>query len=411
METPRRSRPRRFLLRRESTGALLVDRGSFNIYLLSTAAGDLVSELRWVRKTKALAFLESLGVDNVNEYAALITNLEKLGVIGDHEFPVDFVDCQPELVTGALASPLRVFLGLTNRCDLKCRHCFMRAGKSGAEMPIDVALGLCDQFSELGVVQITVTGGEPFLYRDIWTFLEYAASLRLYVTISTNGQSITERTAARLGRLGDRLRYVNISLDGPREVNDIVRGDNSYDRALRGYRRLRNEGLKASIHVTVSSGLVGREMEFASSLRREGVDRVIFSQLIPTGRATDNSSLVPDLEEQTQLIDGLVGAASQCGLRIVAPREKSGGSVASIYKLLPPLKCAAGWFTLSIGADGYVYPCTFMCDIYRKLDIDAENIHERSLIEIWRNGKLFEFTRSSDARKSLQTGVCPVFTL
>src|SRR6476659_9984578 len=65
--------------------------------------------------------------------------------------------------------PIYAVWEITLRCDLACRHCGSRAGRSRPdELTTEEALNLVDQMADLGTLEVTIIGGEAYL-RDDWT--------------------------------------------------------------------------------------------------------------------------------------------------------------------------------------------------------------------------------------------------
>ncbi len=117
-------------------------------------------------------------------------------------------------------------VNVTNRCNLKCKHCFVfREGNPNefeGEMKPDRVLSELRRIRDRhGLRRMLWMGGEPMLR---WRMIERGLELFEHNTITTNG-------TVPLVDFGPDLIYV-ISLDGPREVNDPVRGSGSFDRVM-----------------------------------------------------------------------------------------------------------------------------------------------------------------------------------
>lgn len=85
---------------------------------------------------------------------------------------------------------------LTLRCDLACSHCSSRAGRSRPdELSTAEALDLVDQMADLGVLEVTLIGGEAYL-RDDWTRIARAIRRRgMECTLVTGGRGLTPERA------------------------------------------------------------------------------------------------------------------------------------------------------------------------------------------------------------------------
>lgn len=120
-------------------------------------------------------------------------------------------------------------VNVTNRCNLSCAHCFVfrddnpNAALSPRLEPTDddMLAMLVDLRDRHGIRHMLWMGGEPLLRPRV---LLDGAALFESSTVTTNG-------TLKLVDLGPEALYV-VSLDGPREVNDAVRGTGSFERVL-----------------------------------------------------------------------------------------------------------------------------------------------------------------------------------
>jgi Fe-coproporphyrin III synthase len=113
---------------------------------------------------------------------------------------------------------------VTGLCNLHCRHCYMEApsGRYG-ELPFDVMAGLVEQFERANVIEVALSGGEPFLREDLLDLIELLAQKKIRVAyIYTNGLLVTDEHLARIRRVGGRPVF-QTSLDGV-GAHDQMRG-------------------------------------------------------------------------------------------------------------------------------------------------------------------------------------------
>ena len=93
------------------------------------------------------------------------------------------------------------------------------------------------------VFYVNIGGGEPTVRPDFWELLDYAVEHHVGVKFSTNGFRITPERAERLAATD--YVDVQISLDGATaEVNDAMRGQGTYDAALRAMANLQAAGMQ-----------------------------------------------------------------------------------------------------------------------------------------------------------------------
>ncbi len=119
-----------------------------------------------------------------------------------------------------------IFWTLTNRCNLRCTHCYNYSGPESAtedELSTAEAMVLIDDLADMGVPLIIFTGGEPLLREDIFELARYAAGKGIGVALSSNGTLITADSALQIQESG--ISYVGISLDGAdAETHNRFRG-------------------------------------------------------------------------------------------------------------------------------------------------------------------------------------------
>jgi MoaA/NifB/PqqE/SkfB family radical SAM enzyme len=138
----------------------------------------------------------------------------------------------------------------TLRCNLACRHCYSVSGpEQRAALAPELLAGVLTDAAAMGYEVVSVSGGEPFLYPDLARLLAHARSLGLRTTVTTNATTLTPR---RLAAVRDHLDLLAVSVDGPPDTHDRVRGPGSFDRMLRGLAQLRQAALPFGVIFTVT---------------------------------------------------------------------------------------------------------------------------------------------------------------
>lgn len=89
--------------------------------------------------------------------------------------------------------PSLLFLELTDRCNLRCRHCYVSAGpESGIAMEKELALAIIEEMAELKFERLQLTGGEPVLHPELARLAEFAFERGMKdVEVFTNGTLLT----------------------------------------------------------------------------------------------------------------------------------------------------------------------------------------------------------------------------
>ncbi len=129
-------------------------------------------------------------------------------------------------------------------CNLRCRHCFISCSPENHSfwfMTREQVRQALRESVALGVKEYYFTGGEPFMHRDMVEILRDALA-HGPATVLTNATLIGARTARALADAAAASPYtleIRVSLDGVTpEMNDAIRGEGSFARALAGVRHL-----------------------------------------------------------------------------------------------------------------------------------------------------------------------------
>jgi len=182
-----------------------------------------------------------------------------------------------------------VVWNMTQRCNLKCVHCYAHAVEpSNHKDPISTeqAKVMIDDLAQFGAPVILFSGGEPLVREDLVELAKYATSKGMRAVISTNGTLITKAKARELKEVG--LSYVGISLDGAEAVHDKFRGvTGSYRQALKGVENCQAEGLKVGLRFTINKRNAAEIPHLFDLIEALEVPRICFYHLVYSGRGSE----------------------------------------------------------------------------------------------------------------------------
>ncbi len=202
------------------------------------------------------------------------------------------------------ARPLgeRLWVYVNFHCNLQCDYCCVRSSPAARrrEIGIDRARRIAREAPPLGVREIFVTGGEPFLLNDIDDIV-IALAEAAPVTLLTNGMLFKGTRLAALEHLPRDRVTLQISLDSPDAVlHDAHRGAGAWRRALDGIDLARASGFRVRLAATVATDV--DEERFRTFLDAREVapeDRVIrrvaMRGVAETGIALSRADLVPEI--------------------------------------------------------------------------------------------------------------------
>ncbi len=185
---------------------------------------------------------------------------------------------------------------ITDRCNLRCRHCFL--GDAGSrDLPAEQVLALAAEFSLLQGMRFIVSGGEPLRHRDFWEINDRLPEYPFRSILLTNGTLLDRQSVRSL-----RFHEVQVSIDGLEKGHDLLRGPGSFRKALRALELIAGAGVGLSVATMVHRANLGeledlRELLTAFPLRSWSVD-------VPclTGTLAVNPSLAALPEEAAPMM-------------------------------------------------------------------------------------------------------------
>lgn len=193
--------------------------------------------------------------------------------------------------------PVLVFWETTKACLLACQHCRAHAQRDPLPGELTTAEGerLLEDIASFGnpAPVVVFTGGDLLMRPDIFHLLDVARTLGLRVAVSPSATELAgDGAMERFRNLG--VHSLSLSLDGPRDVHDRIRGiPGTYDGTLATLRRARASGLKVQINTVVMRSTVEQLPEVVSLLLQEEVHVWEVFFLIATGRALSSEYLAP----------------------------------------------------------------------------------------------------------------------
>jgi len=257
--------------------------------------------------------------------------------------------------------PFSALWELTSACNLKCRHCYIRAATCGEDLTTDECFDVLGQLAEAGFFFLLISGGEPMVRDDFFEILAEARRLTFAVKLMTNGALIDDEAADRLVDLAPVA--VDISLYGRAETHDaITRVPGSHGKSLAAIRAMRERGVMTRIKSPIMRSNLG-EFEYLRELSSELECGFVFDSTIVPADDGDRAPLEERLDPAQ--IEELLTTASRG-----KPMEAGGNHVDG-----EPV-CNAGRNTCRIKPDGRLTPCAAIRE-------SIGSLRERRLIEMW----------------------------
>ena len=224
------------------------------------------------------------------------------------EVPEDGLPVLP--LFGSAMFPPRLWLYTNFHCNLACDYCSVASSPQAPrrEIAMERFRALVDEAVEEGFTELYVTGGEPFLQRDIVDKLLYATE-HLDVVCLTNGMLYQGYRREQLHRLAGRERLtLQTSLDGAQpHLHDVHRGRGSWVAAMEGLDTALGLGLPVRVGMTETPQNADHVEPLRDLLAAKGVRGRDFAvrPLVKRGHSDDGipigaDSTVPELTVTAQ---------------------------------------------------------------------------------------------------------------
>ena len=304
-------------------------------------------------------------------------------------------------------------LAITYRCQCRCRTC--NIWKTEETEREELTLEECRALFEsdiLGEVRsIQITGGEPFMRRDLPELVStiHASLPDCTYWIPTNGmnpRAVEEATKEILEHLTGQGIGVSVSVDGMERTHDTQRGvGDSFKRTMENLRRLsalreEHPGLGLTLGMTLTPENYREASEVYALARRFGADFSI--------RPVNFSEIYYRNMDQRRPLDDVSGELLPLIRKIARDTVKRKGIIHSTPTLrymqgvldyirdptVRRLPCAAGGDSFFLDPYGDVYPCIFVNE-------KMGNVREEQLGDLWRTDV------ASSIREKISRGDCP----
>lgn len=293
-----------------------------------------------------------------------------------------------------MGTPRSLSIEITARCNLRCRYCyfFNNPAVEYRDLPTDEWLKFFGELGSLGVMKVTLAGGEPFIREDLPALIGGIVRNRMRFSFLSNGSLIDDKIAALIADTG-RCEYVQVSVDGSHaEAHDSCRGKGSFDGAIRGIRTLQRHGISAAVRVTIhrnnvhdleniarfllddlgladfstnSAGYLGtccrnaNEVLLNAEERREGMATLLRLAGKYPNRISSNAG---------PLTDGRMWREMEAARATGKPAFHNGGRLTA---------CGCTNNKISVRADGAIVPCNMLNHV------ELGRINHDSLAEVW----------------------------
>jgi MoaA/NifB/PqqE/SkfB family radical SAM enzyme len=188
----------------------------------------------------------------------------------------------------------RVVIELTNRCNLRCQHCF--TGRHGGcdDLPLDILRKIVAEAKASGFDHLAFTGGDPTVHLQFSEVLRLTHGAGYQFSLVTNGWNFVS-VYPHILPYRERLSVITFSLDGATEAtHDQLRGRGSYRRVMRAISVCIAEEIPFTLNMVITAHNRHELAHMAHLAAQLGSGGLRFGHLMPTLLTTlQNFDLAP----------------------------------------------------------------------------------------------------------------------
>ncbi|MEW6067658.1 MAG: radical SAM protein [Nitrospirota bacterium] len=238
----------------------------------------------------------------------------------------------PPLIKSPVPSLRYLELQITNKCNLKCRHCYI-GDKDISELSVEKIKNILKEFEEMQGLRTLITGGEPLLHSKFDEINEMLPEFFIRKVLFTNGLLLNKRILKRLN-----VNEIQISIDGLEDAHDSLRGKGTFKVAINAVKHAIDSGFE----VSVSTMIHAKNLEDFDDMDRLFKDLGIkdWTVDIPciTGRLKENLEFQMSPEVGGKYLrygfnNGIHASASgfACGLHLMAVMADENAAKCTFY--------------------------------------------------------------------------------
>ena len=290
---------------------------------------------------------------------------------------------------------------ITDRCNLRCTHCYQEdysgsneLGLDGLKQVADEIIRTLSKWEKRG--DIAITGGEPLLKEEMFPLIHYLESADEISSLDvlSNGTLVNDKILAQIQEL-TKLRCVQLSMEGASpESNDAIRGKGTFQKIIKAIRLLRSGGINVNIMFTLQRRNVGDIPSLIDLAVAEGISVLTIERFVPIGSGAKIREELLSPEEIKRVFDyiseraeqeinrgGLTSISQSRALWVMCNRNTVFPGTDKYNKDTAGGICSIGLDGLCILPDATVLPC-------RRLPIPIGNLKNDSLLKIWHTSDL-----------------------
>ncbi|MEG0618407.1 MAG: radical SAM protein [Bacilli bacterium] len=307
--------------------------------------------------------------------------------------------------------PLKLQWKITNKCNLKCSHCYL-GNLSNELLSPDKLMKIVNKIVKTNIFEVTISGGEALLVSNLPLIVQNLINNNIKVNIFTNGMFLEDFLDKIFSKFNyhpsSKLQFF-VSIDGEKETHEKIRGIGTFDKTINGIIKAIEYGYNITTNTVLSSINYTEIHNLYKFLLKIGVNKIQISNIIIDGNATENLRLNKNMKKH--VLEGFKTILKDYPENRLLYAEMPDDDCSTEVMLLSNnkkinlgienWKCSAGIGKATIDYDGSLYCCPFMTGYC------LGNVLDNDISTLWKSPNRFKFLKIL-AEKNNNSRVCIV---
>ncbi|HET6612499.1 MAG TPA: radical SAM protein [Kofleriaceae bacterium] len=279
--------------------------------------------------------------------------------------------------------PITVTFQVTDRCNYRCAHCYQEHTKD-SELSFAEIDRIFGELAELGVLFLTLMGGEFFMRRDADDILRAARGHGFAIKLLTTGHHINDRRADLIAEMRPIQIDMSLYAATSHRHEEVTRQPGSFDRTLAAAKRLIARRVPVQLKAPVMESNAADLGDFVAMAKALGAECSMDAK-ITTMENTDDHPVT--LRMTWKSLAGFYRSTDN-GMADFLAETYGRQQPTDEIRPLHHTACGAGSRTIAIDPQGLVYPCN-------SLPVVVGDLTKESVAEVW-----YRSTRLDDVRQT-----------
>jgi radical SAM protein with 4Fe4S-binding SPASM domain len=286
--------------------------------------------------------------------------------------------------------PVTVTWEITYKCNQTCIHCYEDCNftKNMQDLDIESIRNILLELHKNGCFILNITGGEPFIRKDLFEILRIAKELNFSISLYSNASLITDSDISKIAEIGiSKMCITLFSIDSDRH-DKIANKKGLHSKTFKNIIKLRQIGVPIRINTPLTKYNFDGYREIVAFAKQMDCELII----TPTMTPKDDGNMSPlklsldDSQFETILLD--------TDINVELEDDKI-----SLNNKLESVPCNVVFSGLAISANGNVYPCN-------TFKLECGNLVTQSLLDIWLNSEVLSTLRTKRIKQIKECNIC-----